>query len=535
MGRVLILYYICMEEGTIPENPGNQSQNTNPVSSWLPESPVPQDSQLPNQFPAPGGPIPQTIPQMSPPSGAPPLPSSSPENVPVDNGDGFFSKHSKLIKIGFILLAVLTILFIFISLIMPKFKNPRNELVTLTYWGLWEDQSVMAPVIAGFEKENPSIKINYLVQEPIEYRDKLSIRIPNGNGPDIFRFHNTWYPMFKNFLLPLPKETIERKEFEDNYYSVAQNDLIKNGAVYGIPLEIDTLVLFLNTQIFDSASQEQGSEILAPVTWQDFIDSSQTLTKRNEEGGIDIAGAAIGTFENVNHAPDILSLLFAQNGVDTNDIGVSGSESRVSDALRFYTNFALLENNVWDQTLENSTKAFSQGKLAMYFGYARDYSVIKSLSPNLSIKLIPVPQLLSEKKANIASYWVEGVSSKSLHQKEALLFMKYLAKPETQEEIYKEESKTKPFGRPYSNKNLTDKLKGSGEFIFVDQASNAVSSPFVDETYDNGLNDKLNSYLKDVINSILSGESEESAAGTLFQGYSEVIQEYESGTESTDN
>ena len=38
-----------------------------------------------------------------------------------------------------------------------------------------------------------------------------------------------------------------------NYYPVANTDLIKNGAIYGIPLEVDTLELYVNTDLFKSA------------------------------------------------------------------------------------------------------------------------------------------------------------------------------------------------------------------------------------------------------------------------------------------
>ena len=80
----------------------------------------------------------------------------------------------------------------------------------------------------------------------------------------------------------------------------------------------------------------------------------------------------------------------------------------------------MVENSVWDQTLDPSLSAFSQGKLAMYFGYSADYFAIKQANPNMSIKVVPVPQLLTDKRVNIASYFAEGVSSNSKNQKERM-------------------------------------------------------------------------------------------------------------------
>ncbi|MEK9176004.1 MAG: sugar ABC transporter substrate-binding protein [Patescibacteria group bacterium] len=509
-----------MEEGTIFKAQDAPVGNTPPVG--IPASPPTPINTAPVQplpsQPKPPDPIGSQFP--TPPSAAPPP-------IPVDHGAGEFSKFplKKIFKIFLGLLVILGILFVIFALLAPRLRGEKSTgLVTITYWGLWEDQNVMNSITSDFEKENPNIKIEYSKEDPKNYREKLNARIENGTGPDIFRFHNTWYPMLSGVLLPLPKETIEKQEFADKYYKVAKEDLIKNGAIYGIPLEIDTLSLFVSTDLFDSASKEQGTVINVPTTWQEFIDSSAKLTKRDENEKIIIAGAGLGVFENVLHAPDIISLLFVQNGVDMKDITKSGT--KILDALIFYTNFSLVENNVWDSTLDNSLQAFAGGKLAMFFGYSWDYFAIKALNPNLNFKVVPVPQLLSTEKVNIASYWAEGVSAKTKHQKEALLFMKFLAKPETQEKLYAEESKTRLFGEPYSNKNLAEKLKNTDSFIFVDQANTAVSSPFVSGTFDNGLNDKLNNYLKDAVNGILGNTSDETSLDGLFKGYSQVLGQY---------
>ncbi|MBI2621928.1 MAG: sugar ABC transporter substrate-binding protein [Candidatus Levybacteria bacterium] len=454
------------------------------------------------------------------------------QNSAIQNGNDANQKLSsrspvkRLIILGFILLIIPIILFVILNIIFPQFNSASDKETTLIYWGIREEESTIDSIISDFEKENPNINVTYLKQDPIDYREKLTTRIENGTGPDIFKFHNSWYPMFSGQLLPLPQETIEKKEFAQNFYDIAQRDLIRNGAIYGIPMEMDTLALFINTQIFEEASREQNTTISPPATWQEFIDVSMKLTKRDESGKIVIAGASIGTFENITHAPDIISLLFAQNGVDPNDL--LGSEDKASDALRFYTNFALIETSVWDLTLDPSITLFYQGKLAMFFGYFGDYFEIKKANPNLVFKIVPVPQLLSGKKVNIASYWADGVSTSSKNQKEALLFMKFLARPETAQKLYQEQSKVKSLGQPYGNKNLAEDLKGSDAYIFVDQAKTAVSSPFIGGTFDNGLNESLNSILGVAIEHILSGGDVGSATRNLLEGYQVVISEHTS-------
>ena len=453
-----------------------------------------------------------------PPAGATEA-GASPPPPPINNqrsGSSFSPVTLLKLLIGIFVVLILGV-FIF-AVVLPQLSKNKNEKVTITYWGLWEDQRVMQPVISDFEKQYPNITVEYSKQDIKQYRERLITRINNGNGPDIFRFHDSWYPMLANVLLPLPSDTISKTDFNQWFYPAAQTDLIKNGAIYGIPLQMDTLSLYINSDLLKAAG------LNPPTTWNDFINDAKTMTVKDANGKIKTSGAALGTMDNVNHAPDILSLLFVQNGVNIKNI--SSNSQRAADALNFYTSFALDNANVWDNTLDPSMLAFSKGNLAMYFGYSWDYFTIKATNPTLNFQIVPVPQLPNE-NINLASYWAEGVSIKSTHQKEALLFMKFLAKPETEEKLYTEESKTRDFGELYARTDLADKLKGNPTvYPFIKQAPTAVSSFFADGTYDNGLNSQMNTYLGNAVNSIFNNVSADTAIATLSQGVSQVLKQY---------
>ncbi|OGH06308.1 MAG: hypothetical protein A2171_00925 [Candidatus Levybacteria bacterium RBG_13_35_9] len=429
-----------------------------------------------------------------------------------------FSPGKNIIKIVLGLIFVLIIIAVISLFVLPFFKENLPSKGTITYWGLWEDGKTMQTIISDFERQNSGVKIDYSKQDIQQYRESLSTRINNGTGPDIFTYHNSWYPMISSILSPVPSNVITKEEFSKIFYPVAQKDLIKNGVVYGIPAEVDTLAMFINTELFKSAG------ITVPRTWNDFIDASKALTVKDENGKIKTAGAAMGTYDNVNHAPDILSLLFLQNGVDLNDI-VTHRE-RVEGALNFYSSFATNSDNVWDDTLDPSLLAFSKGNLAMYFGYSWDFFSIKKFNPNLSFQIVPVPQL-ADQSVNLASYWALGVSSKTQNQKEAFDFIKYFMSKEVQQKLYAEESKERPFGEPYARVDLAQNLsENPNVYPFVLQAPTAASSFFVDSTHDNGLNQQLNTYLGNAVNSIYTGGSAESAFDTLSEGMAQVMQQY---------
>lgn len=461
-------------------------------------------------------------PQSETPQAQPvPVSLAPPPSSPLPNFDLSHQASSgpPILKAIIGVIVFLIVGFLIFTFIVPRFTKQEPKKITLTYWGLWEDSRTMQTVLSDFERENPNISVQYTKEDVKQYRNRLVTRIKNSSGPDVFRFHNTWVPQLSDVLLPLSNDVISGSEFKKQFYSVAQADLVKNGAIYGIPLEIDTVALFINTELFQAASLEP------PATWEDFAKSSRALTVKDETGKIKTAGAALGTFDNITHASDIISLLFVQNGADIRNLAKTAQASE--DALSFYTSFAIGEGNVWDSTLDPSLLAFAKGNLAMYFGYSWDVFTIKAINPNLSFQIVSVPHLPG-RNITIASYWVEGVSLKSKHQKEALLLLKFLARKETQQKLFSEVSKTRLFGEPYSKRELAELLKDNQYvYPFVSQVDGAVSSFFASDTFDDGLNSQMNAYLGNAVRSILGNTSPQSAVETLAQGVSQVLGQYE--------
>lgn len=454
-------------------------------------------------------------------------PSYSGNNLPLQEiteesaSESFFSGGliSKIVKILIGFIVVFIFIFIVVNFILPLLtKNNTKEIVTLSYWGLWEDKNIFAPIISDFERKNPNIKIDFTKEDPKQYRERLITRINNGTGPDIFRFHNSWLPEVKTILLPLPQEAISKDEFQKNYYPVSVKDLTQNGAIYGIPLGVDTIALFTNTEILKAAG------VAVPKTWNDFSSAAKQLTVKDESGKIKTAGAAMGTYDNITHAPDIISLLLVQNGAKLENLLDTKQNSK--DALDYYVSFANGGGNVWDNTLNPSILAFSNGTLAMYFGFSWDILTIKALNPNLSFEVHSVPSLPGRNQT-IASYWIEGVSAKSKHKKEAFMFMNFLSQKETEQKLFTEESKTRLIGEPYARVDLAQTLKDNPMvYPFLENAKIAESSFFASDTFDNGLNSKLNSYLGNAIRSMLGNTSSDTALETLTKGVNQVLTEY---------
>lgn len=398
-------------------------------------------------------------------------------------------------------------------------KGKQPGPIHLVYWGLWEEESLLRPVFEEYQKQNPNVSITYERKSSINYRTRVQAQIQEGSGPDIFRLHNSWLPMFlkDNFLSPAPADIFSLSEYQTLFYPVALESFVKNSQIYAVPLEIDGLALFYNEELLNNV----GAKI--PGNWQEFIDSATRMTVRNADG-IQTAGAALGTAANVDHWSDILGLLLMQQpGVDLSSL----ASDRVAEIFRFYTEFVTdPRKKTWDVNLPNSTSMFAQGRLGFYFAPSWRAHELRMVSPNLKFKVVSVPQL-SGRQVGWGTFWGEAVSAKSQHAKEAWQFVKYLTSAQSQKLLYQEASKARLFGEPYSQTSLSRELISDPIVgAFVAQGPIYKSWYLSSSTFDNGINDETIKYFQDGINATLAGTDPQVALQTVDRGVKQVLDKY---------
>ncbi|HSW89504.1 MAG TPA: extracellular solute-binding protein [Patescibacteria group bacterium] len=435
----------------------------------------------------------------------------------------FFSKiPMKIIAIVAVLLViVLAVVFAaskFLGTSSQTAKTPTRQ-VNLVYWGLWEPNDVLTSVIKDFEGANPGVHIQYGQQSIKDYRERLQSAFARGQGPDVFRFHNTWVPMLAQTgaLSTLPANIMSNSTFEKTFYPVAAKDLKAGTGYVGVPLEFDGLSLFINKRMLADSGKS------APTTWEDLRVLARSLTVRDADGKIARAGVALGSAKNVDHFSDILALLILQNG--GNPGKPDDSAQLVPPALQFYTQF-MLTDKVWDETLPNSTYAFATEKAAMVFAPSWRAFEMKQINPNFDFEVDPVPQLPG-KPITWASYWAEGVSKTTKDQDVAWKFVTYMSSSDVLQKLYADATAVRLFGEPYPRVDLAPKV-ASDPYVgaFISQAPNAVSWYMASNTYDNGINDQIIKYYADAINGLNSGKQLEEVMPTLSKGVPAVLAQY---------
>lgn len=386
--------------------------------------------------------------------------------------------------------------------------------VTIEYWGLWEPTETMDTIIKDYETANPGVTIKYNKQSHKDYRTRLQNALGSENGPDIFRFHASWVPMLKQNLAAIPSSVMSASEYQNTFYPVAVNQLQVNGQLVGIPLMYDGLVLFYNTEVFQTAVIEP------PKTWSDLRTAASKLTVK-EGSTIKRAGVALGNTANVEHFSDVLAVLMLQNGADL----TKPDSPEVRDALLFYTNF-IKTDDVWDAALPTSTVAFARGDVAMMFAPSWRAHEIKQMNPDLKFSTAPIPQL-SDKRIAWGTYWAEGVNPKSGNKEDSWKFIKYLSSKDVQQKLFAAQAQTRTFGELYSRRDLADVLaKDPMLSAFAQDAPYAQGWYLSSYTHDAGVNDQLIQYYRDAVNGMLDGKQVDEVQKTLDQGVSQVIRQY---------
>jgi len=335
--------------------------------------------------------------------------------------------------------------------------------IVLNYWRVWDDQDAFDQIIKDYQVVHPNITINYRKFRYEEYETELLNALAEDRGPDIFSIPESWLRKYQAKLQPMPPQIkmgyiIEKgsffnlqktkvievrtentptlREIKDSYIDTVFTDAVIDSQVFGLPLSLDTLVMFYNKDIINQAGITQ-----IPTTWNAFQDAVVKATKFETESKIIQSGTALGTGFNIERSFDIISALMMQSGAVMSDSRnypsffstVLKNGARINPgltALQFYSDFASPIKSVysWNNTMPNSLQAFMAGQVGFFFGYNYHVPQIRA-SSRVNFAIAPIPQIPGNPIVNYANYWLETVSKKSKYPNEAWNFVLFMNQP----------------------------------------------------------------------------------------------------------
>jgi ABC-type glycerol-3-phosphate transport system substrate-binding protein len=409
--------------------------------------------------------------------------------------------------------------------------------VTLNYYRVFESDENIKPLFNKYQQANPHVNIVYRNFNDIDrYLETIISELAEGKGPDIISVPNTWIAEHYKKISPAPSNLAPANAVKEVFLSVVAKDNIfidTDGIekVFGIPLSVDTLALYYNTDLYNQFTPELGKP---PTSWQGLKNVSERISIADTENNLIRSGIAIGTGNGILRSSDIYQLLLLQSNANLFDSNYTkfnfASSSKTQDATNIYTGFNNLnsETKSWDDSLgsdqEKEIYAFATGKTAMIFGYSYLYTDIlrtievakrngeKVISPK-SIKISETPQIdPTQPPIYLASYYSETVTRNSQNSEEAWKLITYLADPVNLEIYYKNSFK------PTSRRELIPEQKNNALFgAFANQLGTATSIALPDKQ-------KANTIFKNLLDEI-STVNNQSIRSYILNAQNELNQE----------
>jgi len=335
-----------------------------------------------------------------------------------------------------------------------------KEKITLNIWSPVDDKTAYDEMILGYQSAHPNVTINFVNKDLADYETQSLNALAQGSGPDIWVIPNVQMPRHYQKLIPIPDNFFNTTNtkianadyFKKSWAPVTYTDNVIDGKVYGVPLYVDTLALYVNTQLWDAAhsayrkanatntSFDDSLFRHGPVTWNEFLAELPYLTIK-DGANIKQAGAAVGTSLTPNSV-DLLSLLMIQNGatmIDPSEHAARFNTFRMDQknnpiykgtfALQFFTSFSDPSKSTytWSDGMGDPYQSFMNGKTAMLFDYETFTQTLKQKAPTLPYTVYAMPQVKDGTEYNYASYWTTTVTNNCKHPDVAWDFLTTLA------------------------------------------------------------------------------------------------------------
>lgn len=267
-------------------------------------------------------------------------------------------------------------------------KSSQQEIV-FSSWGSITEVEILNKIIKEYERENPTIKINF-VHVPQNYFQKIHLLFASKQAPDIIFINNLYLPLYANKLEQL-NNIININDFNPKSLEAMSID----GKLYAVPRDISTLVFYRNKSLI-KATPKNLNELIPAIN------------------GIKPYG--------ISYERDIYFMLpYVLSMQDNIDYPIK--------SFNFYKNlegkFAPTPTEIGSLTL---AQMFIQGKIGLYLSGHWMYPKIKK-DANFEWDVIPFCGTVPLD----ASGW--AISKESKHKEEAEKFLLYLSSKKSIEEF----------------------------------------------------------------------------------------------------
>jgi multiple sugar transport system substrate-binding protein len=303
---------------------------------------------------------------------------------------------------------------------------------TLRFWAMGRESEVAAELVAGFEREHPTVRVKVEQLPWTAAHEKLLTAFAGDATPDLAQVGNTWLPEMQALgaLEPLEAWIARTPMLQPaDYFDGIWATNAPGGQRVGLPWYVDTRLMFVRQDLLAQAGITE-----MPRDWNAWRATLARLRERGMDKPLLLP---------TNESAPLLALALQQPGEVLRDGGRYGNFSGPGfrTALGFYLErFQRGEAPLASEVqIGNLWQEFGRGSFAFYLSGPWDIGEFKRrLPPELADAWItaelPGPNGPGMSTAGGASL---AMFKRSRHKPEAWALISYLSRPDVQLQFYR--------------------------------------------------------------------------------------------------
>ncbi len=327
------------------------------------------------------------------------------------------------------------LLVIFLLLLPVSCSQKAGEGKKVLHFVTWKPNIPEAweEIFTLFERENPDIDLDVQIgpHSSTAFHDMLTQKLKNrSTDVDVFLMDVIWPPEFAaaGWAMPLDDIFKDREEFLEG--TILANTY--NGRIYGIPLFIDSGVLYYRKDLLERYGYSP------PRTWEELVAQAERIVKEERKRGVEIYGFS-GQFKQYEGLVcDMMEYILSNGGYLVEDGRAGIAEEEALEAVRFVRDRMIgkvAPRGVLTYQEPESLDLFIQGKAVFHRNWPYAWNVANN--PERSriagkVGIAVLPHFEGGRSFSALGGWQVGISRFSRNKEEAVRFATFLTSERVQ-------------------------------------------------------------------------------------------------------
>ncbi len=369
---------------------------------------------------------------------------------------------------------------------------------------------IIDEMIVDFQKDNPGITVQAVYAGNYDDTRTKALAALNAGEPvqlSVLFSIDVFDLMDQDVIVPFDDlvATGEEREWLRSFYPALMQNSVVDGKVYGIPFQRSTIVMYYNKDAFRDAGLDPESP---PTTWDEMVQASKKLTKRDASGNVTQWGM---------HVPSsgYPYWMFQAFAMQNNQVLMSGDGTEVYfdhpavvESLEFWRDLSHAHDVMPRGVIDWGTlrQKFLEGSTAMMWHTTGNLTPVRNEARfDFGVAMLPAKQRRGSPTGGGNFYVFKQASAEE--RKAALQFIRWMTSPERAADWSIATGYVGVRPDAYATPALSEYVKGfSAAAVARDQLEYATAEFSTFETA------RVKKFLDDAIQSVLTGQAQPAQA-----------------------